>query len=246
MARVHFILPDMESLPRLRSILLTTLDPQNNIDEQELFDLLVLHRRNLVNLFYVNPPSETDKRELQSGPYPTSFGGTRLTRFTSGKCTVDGRQMSVNNDFATQVIYLARVLTCSERYVAGLMQHVISNNPNFSPVNIVEEVVLEHHRRRRDLADSIRFLLDAAELASSLGATALHARLDLFVQQQLIPPKESTNGVAFGEKGLGWKVLLEIEALEQAISQAQLAKQNAGSSTVLQGVSSSSLTLSAF
>jgi len=153
--------------------------------------------------------------------------------------------MSVNSDFATQVIYLARVLSCSERYIAGLMQYVISNNPNFSPVNILEEVVLEHHRRRRDLADSIRFLLEAAEMAGSQGTTALHARLDLFVQQQLIPPKERTNGVAFGEKGLGWKVLLETEALEPAISQAQLAKQNAGSSTTLQGASFSSLTPSA-
>ena len=57
----------MESLPRLRSILLTTLEPQNNIDEQELFDFLVQHRRNLIDLFYVNPPSEDERRELQSG-----------------------------------------------------------------------------------------------------------------------------------------------------------------------------------
>ena len=57
----------MESLPRLRSILLTTLEPQNNIDEQELFDLLVLHRRNLIDLFDINPPSEDERRELQSG-----------------------------------------------------------------------------------------------------------------------------------------------------------------------------------
>ena len=174
------------------------------------------------------------------------LASTRLIRFTSGKCTVDGQQLSVNNDFAAQVIYLARALSCSERYVAGLMQYVLSNNPNFSPVNILEEVVLEHHRRRRDLADSIRFLLEAAEAAGSPGATALHARLELFVQQQLIPTKERTNGVAFGEKGLGWKVLLEIEALEQAISQAQSAKQNAGSCTTLQGMSSSSLTPPAF
>ncbi len=151
---------------------------------------------------------------------------------------MDGQQLSVNNDFATQVIYLARVLSCSERHIAGLMQYVISNNPNFSPVNILEEVILEHHRRRRDLADSIRFLLEAAEMAGSPGTTALYGRIDLFVQQQLIPQNERTNGVSFGEKGLGWKVLLEIEALEQAISQAMSAKQNAGSCTILQGASS--------
>lgn len=160
-----------------------------------------------------------------------------------GKCTVDGRQMSVNDDFATQVIYLARVLGCSERYIAGLMQYVISNNPNFSPVNILEEVVLEHHRRRRDLADCIRFLLEVAEMVGSPGTTSLYARLELFVKQQLIPSKEGADSVVFGEKGLGWKVLLEIEALDQTLSQALAAKQNAGSNTILQGLLSLSLTV---
>lgn len=144
--------------------------------------------------------------------------------------------MSVNNDFSTQVIYLAQVLGCSERYTAGLMQYVISNNPNFSPVNILEEVVLEYHRRRRDLADCIRFLLEAAEVVGSPGTSALHARLELFVKQQLIPAKEGADSVVFGEKGLGWKVLLELEALDRTLSLALTAKQNAGSNTTLQGL----------
>jgi nuclear pore complex protein Nup205 len=233
----------MESLTRLRSALLGTLEAQNTIDEQELFDLLVLHRRNLVNVFETKPPSEDERKELQSGAYFILFKSTQTNTLKPGKCTVDGRQMSVNGDFATQVIYLARILGCSERYIAGLMQYVISNNPNFSPVNILEEVVLEHHRRRRDLADCIRFLLEAAEMAGSPGATALHARLELFMKQQLIPSKEGANGVVFGEKGLSWKVFLEIEALDQTLSQALAAKQNAGSNTILQGLLSSSLTV---
>jgi nuclear pore complex protein Nup205 len=57
----------MESLTRLRSLLLNALEAQNAIDEQELFDLLVLHRRNLVNLFNTKPPSEDERKELQSG-----------------------------------------------------------------------------------------------------------------------------------------------------------------------------------
>ena len=226
----------MESLTRLRSALLGTLEAQNAIDEQQLFDLLVLYRRNLVNLFDTKPPCEDERKELQSGAYFISFKSSQSDPRKLGKCTVDGRQMSVNNDFATQVIYLARVLSCSERYIAGLMQYVISNNPNFSPVNILEEVVLEHHRRRRDLVDCIRFLLDSADMVGSPGATALQARLELFVTKQLIPSKEGVDGVAFGEKGLGWKVLLEIEALDHTIAQALAAKQNAGSNTTLQGL----------
>jgi nuclear pore complex protein Nup205 len=230
----------MESLVRLRSILLGALEAQNSIDERELFDLLVLHRRNLVNLFDIQPPSEDERKELQSGTYLTLFGSSQTNLIKLGKCTVDGRQMSVNNDFATQVIYLAQVLCCSERYIAGLMQYVISYNPNFSPVNILEEVVLEHHRRRSDLADCIRFLLEAAEMASTPETTALHARLELFVRQRLIPLKETADGVVFGEKGLGWKVLLEIQTFDHAISQAQAAKQNAGSNTTLHGLFPSS------
>ena len=230
----------MESLTRLRSTLLGTLEAQNPVDERELFDLLVLHRRNLVNVFDTKPPSEDERKELRSGAYFICFKSAQTYLLKPGKCTVDGQQLSVNDDFATQVIYLARVLGCSERYIAGLMQYVISNNPNFSPVNILEEVVLEHHRRRRDLADCIRFLLEVAEMVGSPGTTALHARLELFVTQQLIPSKEGTDSVVFGEKGWGWKVLLEIEALDQSISHALAAKQNAGSSTILQGLLSSS------
>ncbi|KAI0297000.1 nucleoporin Nup186/Nup192/Nup205 [Multifurca ochricompacta] len=218
----------MQSLTRLRSVLLATLEPQSSIDEQELFDLLISHRRDLVNLFDMGSPSEQEKKELQTG---ASF---RTIPFRESKCTVGGRTISVNNDFATQVIYISQVLSCSQRYVAGLMQSVISNNPNFTPVNILEEVVLEHHRRRRDLVDCIRFLLEAAEMASSPGTTPLYARLNLFVLQQFIQPN-GADVVVFGQKGLAWKVWLETETLDRTISQAQASKQNAGSSTTLQG-----------
>jgi hypothetical protein len=63
----------MESLIRLRSILLGALEAEKTIDERELFDLLVLHRRNLVNLFNVRPPSEDERKELQKGAYLTLF-----------------------------------------------------------------------------------------------------------------------------------------------------------------------------
>lgn len=65
----------MESLTRLRSALLGTLEAQKTIDEQELFDLLVLHRRNLVNVFDTKPPSEDERKELQSGAYFILFKG---------------------------------------------------------------------------------------------------------------------------------------------------------------------------
>jgi hypothetical protein len=59
----------MESLSRLRSALLGVLEAQNAIDEQELFDLLVLHHRALVSVFDTKPPSEDERKELRSGAY---------------------------------------------------------------------------------------------------------------------------------------------------------------------------------
>ena len=148
----------MESLTRRRSVLLGMLEAQNTIDEQEIFDLLVLHRQNLVNVFETKPPGEDEGKELQSGAYFILFKSTQINILKPGKCTVDGRQMLVNGDFAMQVFYLAWILGCSVRCIAGLMQYVISNNPSFSPVIILEKVVLEHRQRRRDLADCIQFL----------------------------------------------------------------------------------------
>ena len=113
-----------------------------------------------------------------------------------------GQQLSVNDDFATQVIYIARVLDCLERHIAGLMQHVISNNPNLTPVYILEEVVLEHHQRWHELADSLRLLLEASKISP---IPALHAHLQHFVKTQVIP-SEGADSILFGEKGLGWTV----------------------------------------
>ncbi|KAH9990724.1 hypothetical protein BJV77DRAFT_1068787 [Russula vinacea] len=177
----------MESLSCLWSALLGVLEAQNATDEQDLFNLLVLHRHALVSVFDTKPPSEDKRKELRSGI-----------------CTVHGQQLSVNDDFATQVIYIAWVLDCSERHIAGLMQHVISNNPNLTPVYILEEV--------------------ASEISP---ITALHARLQHFVKTQVIP-SEGADSILFGEKGLGWTVLLKIEAIDKTLSQVLAVKQNAG------------------
>lgn len=139
--------------------------------------------------------------------------------YFTGKITVDKRQMSINADFATQAIFVGSTLECSELYVAGLMQHVISRNPNISPPEIVERVVLEHHARRRQAVDCLQLLLSAA--LSPL-QTPLVTQLEQFVQQQLLP-------------GLGAKLWTEIERLEQIISRATTAATNAGSTTDVQG-----------
>ncbi|THH18242.1 hypothetical protein EW146_g2707 [Bondarzewia mesenterica] len=208
----------MEPVSPLRTNLSYLLGSRGSGDEKELFDQLVQYRPALVKLYDVPPRSDAERRELQGG-----------------KITVKGRQMAVNNDFATQVIYLAQALDCSERYVAGLMQHVISTNPNLSPTHILEEVILEHHRRRRELVECLRFLLEATEAAGSADAPPIYTRLGAFVQRQILPLIEKEGGLPTGDQSLARKILLEIENLEPTITKAQAAKQSAGSNTNIQG-----------
>ncbi|TFY78581.1 hypothetical protein EWM64_g5435, partial [Hericium alpestre] len=200
----------MESLFQLRAILHNVCRSGSVGDEQELFDSLVVNKPVLLNVFDVKPPSEAERRELQAG-----------------KTTIRGRQLTVNSDFANQAIFLANTLNCSEHYVATLINDVISRNPNLNTPQMLEAVVLEHHQRRRELADCLRFLLEAAERADALDATPLSIQLAAFVQDQILS--------LTGEKSLPSKVLSEIEKMEQGIAQAQTAKQNAPSNTAVQG-----------
>ncbi|VDB86731.1 unnamed protein product [Peniophora sp. CBMAI 1063] len=189
----------MASLTRLNAVLADVLNTGSAADEQELFDLLLTHRPSLVKVLDVGGQSEAERKELQGG-----------------KITVDKRQMSINADFSTQAIFLGATLECSELYVAGLMQTVISRHPNVAPSEIVERVVLEHHTRRRQHVECIQLLLSAA-----LSPTP-HPQLEQFVLQQIVP-------------GLGAKLWGEMEKMEAVIQRATTAATNAGSRTEVAG-----------
>ncbi|KAA1466852.1 hypothetical protein DENSPDRAFT_57546 [Dentipellis sp. KUC8613] len=201
----------MESLSPLRTLLKNAISPGSVTDEQELFDLLVLYRPALVKLFEVKPPNDADRKELQSG-----------------KINVNGRSFAVNAEFTNQVVALANTLNCSEHYVAVLAHDLLTENPNLNPKEVVEAVVLEHHRRRRDLVDCLRFLIEAAEYADSPLALPLHKKLGAFVETYFVPEMEN-------DKGLAARILSAVQGMEQVITQAQTAKQNAQSNTVIQG-----------
>ena len=85
----------------------------------------------------------------------------------TGRTTVNGRPVAVNTDFAKQVLFVSQQLDVSERYVAGLLQDVVSATPNVSSDHLVEAVILEFHARRRQLTDCLRFIVEAAEVAQA-------------------------------------------------------------------------------
>jgi nuclear pore complex protein Nup205 len=146
-----------------------------------------------------------------------------------GKITVNGKSAAVNKDFASQAIFLSQELDCSERYVAGVLHHVMSENPNIGPVQCMELTVATFHQRRRDLVDSLRFLLEATEASELPDAPTVYQRLGTFVKAELLfGPRSGAS-----EPTMARKVFKEIEQLDDLIGKADAARKNAGSNTVV-------------
>lgn len=124
----------------------------------------------------------------------------------------------MNTDFARQAIFISQHVECSERYAAELLHAVMQSNPNITPLDSIEEAILDFHARRRHLADCLRFLFHAALLAQTPDPLPLHAQLDAYARQQLDPR-------------LANKILLQVHALDRVLSKTYSEKQNAVSNT---------------
>ncbi|KAF7966977.1 hypothetical protein HWV62_36310 [Athelia sp. TMB] len=214
----------MESVSRLRTILLTSLGARGaQHGEQELFDELMVHQQCLQKLFDVGPRSAQEQREIESG-----------------KTVVNGRSIAVNADFARQVIFLSQQLDCSEQYIAGLLHDIMLYNPNITTVDCIEAVIVEFHQRRRHLVDCLRYIFEAAQLAESANVPRIYLRLDAFTRQHLIPSSKTPPG---GDATLAFTIFRELENLGSVIAKVQAAKQNAVSNTAAPAAQGGTATL---
>ncbi|TDL27118.1 hypothetical protein BD410DRAFT_714859 [Rickenella mellea] len=198
----------MVRISTLRATLINALGRLEG--DQELFDELTVQKASLLKVFDFGPRSQQELKELESG-----------------KIQVNGRPLAVNSDFARQVAFLSQQLNCSERFCAGLLHTVLSENPNIDQVQAVEKSVVEFHHTRRDLADCLRFIFEAASVAQQGHASRLHVQLNEFARRHLI--------TAEGDKSLGNKVFAEIANLGDAITAAKAAVTNAISQTNIPG-----------
>ncbi|KAJ7619541.1 nucleoporin Nup186/Nup192/Nup205 [Roridomyces roridus] len=203
----------MESIGRLRVVLLNAITRGIHNAEQELFDELIAHKSCLLKLFDVGPRNPQEQRELESG-----------------KSVINGKQAVVNADFARQAIFLSQQLECSERYVAGILHAVTAENPNVSPVDCIELSIAEFHQRRRHLADCLGYIFEAAEVATeSTEKASTLSRLQRFASLDLIPPPGSQQGT---EVTLAHRIVREIQNLGNAVAKADAARKGARTDTV--------------
>ncbi|TFY64741.1 hypothetical protein EVJ58_g2418 [Rhodofomes roseus] len=181
----------MASVTQLRTLLLSAFSPRGlQNGEQEFFEELMAHKPLLTNLYDIGPRNPQEQRELETG-----------------KISVNGRPHAVNPDFARQALFISQELNVSERYVTSLLQNVMSANPNVPMERCIEATILEFHTRRRHLADCLRYIFEATQLAETVGIPALYVRVEMF----------------------------EIHSLGNVIEKVQAARQNAKSDTAAPG-----------
>jgi nuclear pore complex protein Nup205 len=195
----------------------------------------------------------------------TCFNLTDLV--ISGRTTINNRSVVINTDFARQVVFVSTHLDVSERYVAALLQSITSRHPNITsqqaPISdsekLVEAAIMEFHAKRRQLAECLKYIVEAAvsaqrdDLHVSPGSKAetgriaeVYRQLELFVRQEililgrtpaLVPPNNdtrsggSTGGVAT-QQGFPMRVLQEIDKIGETIESVRVAGLNARSDTI--------------
>ncbi|KAI0033042.1 nucleoporin Nup186/Nup192/Nup205 [Vararia minispora EC-137] len=198
----------MAPLSHLRSLLLQVASAGFVNDDQELFDILTTHRATLAKVLDFGPPNEVERKGLQGG-----------------KMTLEKTEFTISNNLATQVMFLAQVLECSESYVASLVHYVMTAQPNLAPADLLEAVILEHHERRRDTVQCLQYLVDISLICNTPNrapdCTRTHSQVDLFFERHILPSLSS-------------KTWDRVQKMEQEISRAHNAVQNAGSETVIQ------------
>lgn len=145
---------------------------------------------------------------------------------TPGKITIRGRSTAVNADFARQASFVAQKLNVSDLHIAEVMYGVTHTYPNLPPETLIERTVVAFHKRRRDIAECLRYIFFAAEQSSNPDAPQLFKRLDTFLRQHLLPPTKPQ------ELPLASKLFREIEALEGVLNSTLNARQCAGSDTI--------------
>ncbi|KAK0478734.1 nucleoporin Nup186/Nup192/Nup205 [Armillaria novae-zelandiae] len=200
----------MESISRLRQALFDTFSGKHVANGgQALLDELMVAKPRLLKLFDVGARNQQEQKEIESG-----------------KALINGKQVAVNAEFARQVIFLSQELECSERYIAGLLQKVVTENPNVGPVDSIELAISEYHQRRRHLVDSLRYIYEAT-IAEAPDATLVYSQIHRFVREEL--QGLGSQGV---ENSLSLKIVKEFGALDTALSKTDAARKSARSNTV--------------
>jgi nuclear pore complex protein Nup205 len=137
--------------------------------------------------------------------------------------------VAVNAEFARLVLFLSEQLECSERYVAGLLNDVMKENPNIDTITSMELTVELFHLRRRHLVDALRFLVDAAQAAEISTDNYTYVGLAQYLENELVPPTDREQG---GRMTLTKRIWDQIQELDGLMGRADNARRGAATNTI--------------
>lgn len=174
-------------------------------------------RSELADLGKVRPPSDNERKEIESG-----------------KITINGNTQNLNPDFAQQSLLLARELAVSEHYAASLLQQGLAGRAKWGRP-AVEVACILYHRERLALLACLKELLRNAltmPFEEDVEAQRMGIKMEQLVES-LVSIETSIGSApsSIRKVTLPERVLVEIDNAKQSAARVRTSLESPQSST---------------
>ncbi|CBQ72892.1 related to nucleoporin [Sporisorium reilianum SRZ2] len=171
------------------------------------------NRSDLANLGKVRPPSDVERKEIESG-----------------KITINGNTQNLNPDFAQQSLLLARELNVSEHFAASLLQQGLAGRAKWGRP-AVEVACILYHRERLALLACLKELLRNAltmPFDDDVEAQRMGFKMEQLVES-LVSIETSVGSASTSTRKvtLAERILVEIDSAKQAATRVKASLEAA-------------------
>ncbi|KAJ1028317.1 hypothetical protein NDA18_002982 [Ustilago nuda] len=182
------------------------------------------NRSDLADLGKVRPPSDVERKEIESG-----------------KITINGNTQNLNPDFAQQSLLLARELGVSEHYAASLLQQGLAGRAKWGRPAVEVSCILYHRERLALLACLKELLRNALTMPfeEDVEAQRMGMKMEQLVESLVSIETSVTSGTAstsIRKVTLAERILVEIDNAKQSAARVKTSLESPNSNTANQGI----------
>ncbi|CDU22883.1 related to nucleoporin [Sporisorium scitamineum] len=180
------------------------------------------NRSDLANLGEIRPPSDVERKEIESG-----------------KITINGNTQNLNPDFAQQSLLLARELNVSEHFAASLLQQGLAGRAKWGRP-AVEVACILYYRERLALLACLKELLRNAltmPFDDDVEAQRMGFKMEQLVES-LVSIETSVGSASTSTRKvtLAERILVEIDNAKQAATRVKASLEAPNSAAPNQGI----------